>query len=93
MATVTNNNIQKECKEASSRIADISKVISGRIVGRKAKIISNFNGQCVGHSKPSLKDKTITIKSILIDSRECYLWDGNYNHYFIPIGEVEFLDD
>lgn len=92
MPTVTNDNIQLECKNASDKIADLAKILSNRIIGRQAKIISDFNGQPVGSSRKSLRGKIITIKAVSVDSWGCDLWDGNFEHCYIPSREVEFLD-
>lgn len=88
----TNSEIQRECKVISEKIQSMHDRVSEMVVGRKAKILSNFNGQCFGHSKPSMKGKIITIKDVSIGSRDCQLWDGNFDHCFISMDEVEFLE-
>jgi len=87
-----NAEIQRECKVISEKIQSMHDRVSEMVVGRKARILSNFNGQACGRSKPSLKGKIITVKNVSIDSYGCQLWDGNYDHCFIPMDEVEFLD-
>lgn len=88
---LTNSEIQRECKVYSEKIKSIRDKVSNMLVGRQARILSNFNGQACGQSKPSLKGKLITVKAISIDSYDCQLWDGNFDHVYIPIEQVEFF--
>jgi len=93
MGKFDNTEIQRECKTASFKITKIRNGLSEIMIGRKAKITSNYNGQsCGGRSKPSLKGKVITIKDVFIGSDSCQIWDGDINHCFIPVEEVEFID-
>ena len=87
-----NSLIQRECKNYSSRIQRIHNEIVAMVVGRQARIISNYNGQCYGHSKKSMKGKVITIKHVLIDSNNCYVSDGTCGQPYLNINEVEFLE-
>jgi len=93
MSKFDNGEIQRECKNYSDKIKVIHGMVSAMVVSRKAKVLSNFNGQMCGTSKPSMKGKIITIKQVHIDSLGCSLWDGNYDHCFIPIEEVEFINE
>jgi len=57
-----NAEIRRECKVISEKIQSMHNRVSEMLVGRKARIISDFNGQACGQSKPSLKGKVITVK-------------------------------
>jgi len=93
MTEFSNSEIQRECKNYSQRIQSIHDEVSAMIVGRQAKILSDYNGQPHGYSKKSLKGKVITIKYVLIDSFGCQVWDGDWNHNcYIPITEIEFIE-
>jgi hypothetical protein len=87
-----NSEIQRECKVYAEKIKVIRDKVSEMLIGRQARIISNFNGQPYGTSKPSLKGKVITVKAISIDSYGCQVWDGNFDHVYLLIDEVEFLE-
>ena len=63
------------------------------VVGRIVKIISDFNGQPYGNSKKNLKDTTFkVIHATIDDGGRCWLHDGDYNHTYIGIDEVEFME-
>lgn len=63
--------------------------------GRTVKIISDYNGQPYGHSKPSMKGQTFKVKNVEITSGGgggVYFWDGNCDHVYISMDEVEFIE-
>jgi len=61
------------------------------LLNKEVRITSNFNGQPHGHSRPSLKGKVFSIKNVHLEGWQCSVWDGNYDHCYIDIREVEFL--
>lgn len=63
------------------------------LIGRKYRVLSNFNGQLYGSSKKPLTGKVFEIKLIAVDSGGISVWDGDYNHCYIDLSEVELLDD
>lgn len=88
-----NAEIQRECKIVSEKIQQMHNRVSEMLVGRKARIISDFNGQLHGTSKKSMQGSVITIKYISIDSNGCQVWNGDFGrNCFISVNEVEFLD-
>lgn len=88
-----NTEIQRECKIVSEKIQQMHDRVSEMAVGRKARIISDFNRQPYGTSKKSLKGKIVTVKMTAVDEHDCYIWIGpSISNVFIPIDEVEFLD-
>jgi len=78
-------SITTKIKKANDQIRDL-------LIGKKAKIVSDFNGQPFGHSKNSLKGMTFTVKDVTVGSDCVHLWDGNYDHCCIGLGEVEFVE-
>ncbi len=77
------------CKQ----IKNIETLVRKDVIDKEVKIISNYNGQPYGSSKPSLKGKVFKIKDIIIDDKQIYFHNGNIDHCYISIHEVEFLYD
>jgi hypothetical protein len=88
-----NAEIQRECKAYSDKIRSIHDRVSKMLVGRKARIISNFNGQPYGTSHKSLKGKIMTIKMVSVDETDCQVYDGQVSNCYLRMDEVEFLED
>jgi len=92
MAQFTNSELKHEIVTYISKIKAIEVSVKEMLIGRQARIISDYNGQLYGHSKPSLRGKVITIKYASIDSLGCSVWDGDWNNRaYIGIDEIEFL--
>lgn len=78
--------------EYSAQIKLIQIEAENLVIGKEVTITSNYNGQAYGHSKPSLKGTKFIIKSIYINSGcEVWLWDGNFEHVYIELSQVEFV--
>jgi hypothetical protein len=61
--------------------------------GREAKVVSGFNGQEFGRSKPSLRGKTLVVESACLYGDGTFsfcTWDSRVNAGFGP-EDVEFL--
>lgn len=65
------------------------------LIGRAVEIISDYNGQPCGTSKPSLKGKTGEIVGVNINGTACSVWiEGYYfGHPALHIDEIEFLEE
>jgi len=74
----TNSEIQRECKGYSEKIQSMHDRLSEMVVGRQARIISS--------------GEIITVEEIMVDTDYCQLWDGDYDHCYLRMDEVEFLD-
>lgn len=64
-----------------------------KLVGRQYRVTSNFNGQVVGSSRKPLTGKVFTVKSVVVSPSHVSVWDGDYNHCFVDLSEVELLND
>ncbi|OAS04640.1 hypothetical protein AYO08_14900 [Pseudomonas putida] len=63
------------------------------LVGRKIKVLSDYNGQCYGSSKPSQKGKTLTIASASVnDSGYLTVRPVEFNVY-MRAGEFELVGE
>ncbi|ABY99326.1 hypothetical protein HMH05_03110 [Pseudomonas sp. SbB1] len=63
------------------------------LVGRKIKVLSDYNGQCYGSSKPSQKGKTLTIASASVnDSGYLTVRPVEFNVY-MRADEFELVGD
>ncbi|QLJ16253.1 hypothetical protein H0H12_10150 [Pseudomonas putida] len=63
------------------------------LVGRKIKVLSDYNGQCYGASKPSQKGKTLTIASASVnDSGYLSIRPVEFNVY-MRADEFELIGD
>ncbi|WP_060494931.1 hypothetical protein [Pseudomonas sp. GTC 16482] len=63
------------------------------LVGRKIKVLSDYNGQCYGSSKPSQKGKTLTIASASVnDSGYLSIRPVEFNVY-MRAEEFELVGD
>jgi len=92
MGKFDNTEIQRECKTASFKISRTQEYLSMMMVGRKVKILSDFNGQPYGTSKKSLKGKILTVKMVTANYADVQvLLEGE--KLFIPVEEVEFMED
>jgi len=63
------------------------KVVTGRMV----KILSNYNGQPYGSSRPSMKGEVVAVTGVCPGS-DLQLWLLGYN-CSISLDEVEFIDE
>jgi len=63
-----------------------------KLKGRRVRIVSDFNDQPYGRSRPSLKGKVTTISHVCVESsHSCFFLEG----YLCSVrpNEVEFLED
>jgi len=54
-------------------IKDAVERLDAMFAGKKATVLTNYNGQHFGHSKPSLKGKTVTIYKVMEVSGSVWL--------------------
>ena len=91
---MTNNKILQTINLHLSAIKLHSESIRKALEGKRYKIISDFNGQPYGHSKPSLKGKVFVVRGVVVDEYEdVSVWNGNIDHCFINLDEVEFIEE
>lgn len=93
MPKFENSEIQRECKNYSIRIKAIQDMVSAMLVGKRVRIISDFNGQMYGTSKKSMKGREFVVESAHISHDACYVFSWKVSNVCIPIEEVEFLED
>lgn len=83
------NLISGQMEQIKNKMADLSK----HLVGRKVRIIGNYNGQPWGTSRPSLKGKEFEIASICLSDWQtaslCLFLKGE--RVSIRPNNVEFL--
>jgi len=89
------NSLKKYVQTRCSKIEQLQKEIGDKFEGRSVRILSNYNAQPYGNSKPSLKGKVFKITSAHIDSRDCYFFLEGYEYGCsgVFIDEVEFLKE
>ena len=61
-------------KEAVSEVQRIERELAQAYVGRTATIVSNYNGQDYGSSRPSKRGKTVEICRVHIDASGVYFF-------------------
>jgi len=93
MGKFDNTEIQRECKTASFKINRIHNDLSKLMVGRKAKIISDFNGQMYGKSKKSMKGREFVVESVHVSATDCCVFSWKVSNLFIPVEEVDFIEN
>lgn len=73
-------------------IRETQKGIHEAAVGRRVRILSNYNGQPIGRSRPSLKGKVFHVThAFWSDNNGVCLFIEDYG-VSIPLNEVEFVD-
>lgn len=87
---MTGSEITRELKTAVLKIAKINQDAKELIQGREMKILSDYNGQPYGSSKPSLKGKIFRVESVSIEGDGCQLLPKGM-YVYLPIEEVEIL--
>jgi hypothetical protein len=81
-----------ELRNCGKEICAIKKRAELLVVGEKVRILSDFNGQAFGNSKPSLKGQIFIVAEVMVDDDyDIYLWDGDNEHCFINLNEIEFI--
>ena len=83
--------IKKVLSGLPMQIAQIEERAKKLAMGKTVRILSNFNGQPFGLSKPALTGQTFVVKEVSIGSQGVAFWDGNEDHCFIEMEEIEFL--
>jgi len=77
----------------SEKIREIDDEVKAKVLGKKAKITSlYYNGQPYGKSKPVMTGKIFEVVSVIVNRCSCWLWDGNVDHTYININEIEFVE-
>ena len=76
------NKLQEDIKEIKDKISKI-------LIGRKVRVISDYNGQPHGKSKPKLTGKIFTITHYVDDS---YVWVKG-QHVGLRFNEFELLTE
>lgn len=63
-------------------------------VGRTVRIISDYNGQPFGKSKPNLKGREFKVKAAFFHAKSITLWleAGDYRTHAIGLKDVQFLE-
>ncbi len=71
----------------------ILKKFEDAAAGRKVRILSDYNGQSFGSSKPSQRGSVCTVKQAKWHNGDWSLQldEWAYGHPFIALNEVEFL--
>lgn len=87
-----NLTIQQFEEEARAAAQETQRRVRA-LVGRKIKVLSDYNGQCYGSSKPSQKGKTLTIASASVnDSGYLSIRPVEFNVY-MRAEEFELIGD
>lgn len=83
----------KQFEEEASAAAQETQRRVRALVGRKIKVLSDYNGQCYGSSKPSQKGKMLTIASASVnDSGYLSIRPVEFNVY-MRADEFELVGD
>lgn len=91
---MTNQEIQNTALFYSREVYAAQSKYFDLVIGKTVKILSDFNGQPYGNSKKSLKDTTFIVSNAIIDDNgKRWLWDGNCNHTYIEMENVEFVEE
>lgn len=87
----TNQEIMNKLKSIQAKIESLEQEANELVAGRKARIISDYNGQPYGHSKFSMKGKIIKINNIVFDGYfTCFSGEGL--RVGISFSDIEFID-
>lgn len=91
---LSNMDWQRLIEKTASSIGDIVNDLGSYLVGRRVKIVSNFNGQPFGSSRPKLTGREFEIAYISIGGAkhaEVYIFLKGERLSVRP-NEIEFLD-
>lgn len=72
-------------------IGDVQFLAKSLLVGRRARYVSNFNGQPIGRSRKPLTGKEFEIKDVSVEEHHIWLWDGDFEHCCCEPKDVEFI--
>lgn len=61
------------------------------VVGKKVRILSNYNGQVIGTSRPSLKGRVFNVTGFCMSDTTMFLFTSAGN-ISIRLDEVEFIE-
>lgn len=61
-------------EQALVEVQRIHAELSKRYVGKKATIVSDYNGQDYGSSRPSQRGKTVEVHSVFLDSHGVFFF-------------------
>ncbi len=90
-----NEQLQKVLSSFSESYKELE-ILKKELIGKKVKIISNYNGQQFGSSKPKLTGKIFEIKSVFYNNSNVESPIGIFieGHLLgLSLSEVEFIDD
>lgn len=61
--------------------------------GRKVRIVSDYNGQPYGHSRPSMRGRLGEIVLVHMTGEDCEVWlkDLQYGYPALSLSELEFI--
>lgn len=83
---------QQVIRETHSEIRALQNKLEGIFIGRTARIVSNYNGQPYGCSKPSLKGHEAEIEAIYCDpTRSTPSLKLQGHDLYLGLDEVEIL--
>lgn len=90
---MTGNDAVVTALVAATTVAALGRTISETLVGRSARIVSKFNGQPHGRSRPPLTGKVFPIVAAFAESDgDITVWLGaQVRVYSLKLGEVEVL--
>lgn len=91
---MTGKQLMEAAELTDRRIRETRRMFHELIVGRKVRILSEYNGQPYGRSQPSQKGRVCMVKGTSHGPQgwTLQLEEFAYGHPFIPISEVEILD-
>jgi len=88
-----NKNKLSRVLELLTEMIESEKGIKALLIGRRVRIISNYNGQPYGHSKKPLTGLEFVIEGVQVDTLSGINLRAPTGHrLYLGIEEVEFLD-
>ena len=76
--------------QAAVRIEGIISKVNKNYVGKRFRVLSNYNGQPYGRSKKSMKGDILVVESIGFNDEKAYIFPKGHR-LSLGINEVEFI--
>jgi len=92
--TLRDANLKAALAKHVRHVQSINDDANRALKGVRVRIVSDYNGQPYGRSKPSLKGTICTVDSVSIDDNRAHIFlkEYLYGHPSVGLNDIEFIE-